>query len=137
MQLRMGTQIRNRQRQARMDTGTRSTVLDRGSHPYTGGARSICRSRLEAEKSLSWLCSWTTTPTAVYRRLWWQQWLWGVLRTLVYHNIGELMNHSDPWDVLKPQKDPSIPWEWGGFQPLRYIRRPLVVGSQGDEIRVL
>lgn len=52
MQLRMGTQIRDRQRQARMDTGTRSTVLD--SHPYTRGACStLCRSRLEAEKSLS------------------------------------------------------------------------------------
>lgn len=57
MQLRMGTQIRDRQSQARVDMGTRSTVVDRGSHPYTGGARSICGSRLEAEKPLSWLCS--------------------------------------------------------------------------------
>lgn len=75
MQLRMGAQTRDRLGQARMDMGTRSTVLSRGSRPYTGGAHTVLsadpgwrrRSRCPG-------CAvGPRPPTAVYRRLWWQR----------------------------------------------------------------
>lgn len=47
MQLRMGTRSRDRQRQARMDMGTRSMTLDRGAYNTlctfpAGGQRRRC-----------------------------------------------------------------------------------------------
>lgn len=51
MQLRIWARIRDWQRQARMDIGTRPTVF------WAEEPTVLCRSRLETEKALSWLCS--------------------------------------------------------------------------------